>query len=115
MNCVQLTGRLTKAPNIKTVKTDRKVANFTIAVTDKLLDSIDFIDVTVWGVKAESVEKYLKKGSKINVVGKLKQEKYQDQITGNTKYKLYVLATEIDYLSDTKEEIKDEEFLKKLT
>lgn len=106
MNQVLLTGRLTSNPILRVTQTNTKVSNFTLAVNDKFSDTVDFIDIVAWSNIAETTEKYLQKGSKINVVGKLKQDKYQDN-EGKTKYKNYVLAVEIDYLLDTKEEEKE--------
>lgn len=112
MNCVTLTGRLCKNPEIKLVN-DKKVAKFSIAVNDKKTMQVDYIEVTAWDLLAESIKKYLQKGSKINVVGKIKQNQYKDS-ENKTINRIYVQAEYIDYLANTKEETKEEDLFKKI-
>ncbi len=66
-------GNLTKEPEIKTVPSGKKVASFTIAVNEKHKDkeSVEFIKIVIWDKLAEIVEKYIHKGSKIYIEGKL--------------------------------------------
>ena len=67
MNSVNLIGRLTKDPDLKTTPgTGTAVANFTIAVDRKVPNKdgqreADFISVVVWGKIAENTAKYMSK------------------------------------------------------
>ena len=56
----------------------------------------------VWGKQAENAAEYLGKGSHVNVVGRLRNNNYQDA-SGADVYALSFTAEEIDYL-DTREE-----------
>lgn len=76
MNIVALTGRLTKAPVTRYGGQDSSVAitRFTLAVDDK--DGADFINIKCLGRTAEWAEKWLSKGSKVEVSGKIKTGHY---------------------------------------
>lgn len=112
MNEVQLTGRLVKDPVIQKIQ-ENQVANFVLAVSDKNQNNkTSFIDCSCWGVKVNFIEKYLQKGSKINVTGKLIQDTYKDK-DDNQRNRVYVLIRDIDYLANTKSEINNE-ILKKI-
>lgn len=76
MNIVALTGRLTKAPVTRYGGQDNSVAitRFTLAVDDK--DGADFINIKCLGRTAEWAEKWLSKGSKVEVSGKIKTGHY---------------------------------------
>lgn len=76
MNIVALTGRLTKAPVITYGGQDCSVAiaRFTLAVDDK--DGANFINIKCLGRTAEWAEKWLNKGSKVEVSGKIKTGHY---------------------------------------
>jgi single-strand DNA-binding protein len=57
---------------------------------------------TLWGKQAENAAEYLGKGSHVNIVGRLRNNNYQDA-NGKDVYGLAFIAEEIDYL-DTKAE-----------
>ena len=57
---------------------------------------------TLWGKHAENAAEYLGKGSHVNVIGRLRNNNYQDA-SGANVYALSFTAEEIDYL-DTREE-----------
>jgi hypothetical protein len=75
----------------------------------KFVKAVEFLNVIVWGKTAENCVKYLNKGSKISVVGKVQTRKWEDE-KGNTKFAVEVVAQEIEYLSVKKKEEKREEF-----
>ena len=76
MNIVALSGRLTKAPVTRYGGQDSSVAitRFTLAVDDK--DVAEFINIKCLGRTAEWAEKWLNKGSKVEVSGKIKTGHY---------------------------------------
>ena len=76
MNIVALTGRLTKAPEMRYGGQDNSLAitRFTLAVDDK--DGADFVNIKCLGRTAEWAEKWLSKGSKVEVGGKIKTGHY---------------------------------------
>lgn len=79
MNVVSLTGRLTKAPEIRYGGQDNSIAiaRFTLAVDDK--DGANFINIKCLGKVAEWAERWLNKGSKVELVGKIKTGHYTNK------------------------------------
>lgn len=76
MNQVNLMGRLTAAPELKTTKNGTPVCNVTLAVNDVKNEEADYFPIVVWGKKAEALTKYMHKGEKIVVTGYLKNRHY---------------------------------------
>lgn len=80
MNKVILMGRLTKDPEIRTGNT--QVARYTLAVDRRFSNSeekTDFINIVAFGKSAEFAEKYLKKGTKVLVTGRIQTGSYTDK------------------------------------
>jgi single-strand DNA-binding protein len=98
MNNVVLIGRITKDLDLKYTANDKAVCNFDIAVNRIGTDATDFISVAVWGKQAENLVNYQSKGSLIAVAGSIRVDKYQTE-NGENRYKTYVLANSIEYLS----------------
>ncbi|MGV3631049.1 MAG: single-stranded DNA-binding protein [Bacteroidota bacterium] len=106
VNKVILIGNLGRDPEVRRLENGAVVANFPIATsetfTDKTTgekrDNTDWHNIVVWRGLAEVVEKYVRKGTKIYVEGKLKTRNYQDK-DGVTRYVTEVLAEEITILS----------------
>ncbi len=105
MNCVAITGRITKELELRKTNNGKPVCKFSLAVyRDK--DNTDFINCIVWNNQAENLCKYQGKGSLIGLSGSLRVEKYEDS-EGKTRYNNYVLVNTIEYLS-SKQESKEE-------
>ena len=81
INNVVFGGRLTRDPELRNVNTktgDKAVATFTIANNDPFRpDKTNFLNCQVWGKTAESVAKYLVKGSVVVVEGSLDLDTYE--------------------------------------
>jgi single-strand DNA-binding protein len=93
INKVILIGNLGKDPEIRVIENGRKVANFSLATTEtykdkngQRVDQTEWHNISFWGPIADVIEKYLKKGSKIYVEGKLRTRSYEDK----DKVKKYV-------------------------
>lgn len=106
VNKVILIGNLGRDPEVRRLENGAVVANFPIATsetyTDKNTgekrDNTDWHNIVAWRGLAEVIEKYVRKGTKIYVEGKLKTRSYQDK-EGITRYVTEVLAEEITILS----------------
>lgn len=76
MNIVILSGRLTADPDIRMGTNDTKIARYILAVERRVKKNTerksDFIACVCLGKNAEFAEKYLKKGTKVNVRGELR-------------------------------------------
>lgn len=105
MNKVILTGRICKKLELKNLKDDKSVCEFTIATNRIGQEDADFINCIVWNKQAENLVKYQDKGSLIGVEGQLRSERYEHN--GQTKYKTYILVSQIEFLSSTKKEEKE--------
>lgn len=81
MNKVILSGNLTRDPELKTASSGKAYARAGIAVNrpfskDK---TVDFFNLLIWDKSAEAMNKYLAKGSRILVEGRLQTSKYKDK------------------------------------
>lgn len=99
-NTVILVGNLVRDPEMKYTPGGHAVANFTVAVNDGFGDKqdTDFLECTTWRKSAEAVTNYCKKGSKVLVQGKLKQQAWKDR-EGNNRKRVYVKAQRIEFLN----------------
>ncbi len=103
LNRVQLIGRLGKNPEIRTTPTGKKVATFSMAVSQRrksngqVKEFTEWVNVEAWGKLGEVSQKYLKKGSLIFLEGRLKTDKYEDK-GGETKYFTKVVALLLQFL-----------------
>ena len=102
MNKTILLGRLTKAPEIKFSQTNNiKVASFSLAVNRKYVKEGEerqavFFNIVAYSKLADFIEKYLKQGIQICVLGRLQTRNYEDK-NGIKKYVTEVIAEEIDF------------------
>lgn len=82
MNCVAITGRLTKDVELRRTATGKAVASFTLAVNKDRKNEqggydADFIDCVAFEQMAETISKYVHKGDRFGVVGKLTTRSYE--------------------------------------
>ena len=72
MNKIILIGNLTRDPELTETAQGKKLCKFTIAV-DRAFDKekTDFFSCSAWEQKAEVIQKYVKKGNKLGVTGRL--------------------------------------------
>ena len=99
INQVILMGRLTRDPEQRTTSTGKIIANFSIAVDRPTQDdSADFFNVTAWEKLGELVVKYLAKGRRVLVQGRLRQDSWDDKETGKKRSSVEVVATDVTFL-----------------
>ena len=113
MNKAIILGRLTKDPEVRfTNNTNTKVVNFTLAVNRIFKKEgepeADFINCVAWKSQADILDKYVKKGRQIAVVGRIQTSTYKDENNSN-KYKTEVIAEEIYFADSKKEESNEDE------
>lgn len=97
MNRVFLTGRLTKDPDVRHSQGEKPtaVARYSLAVQRRYKtdgQECDFINCVAFGKSGEFAEKYLKKGMKIAVVGRLNTGSY----TNKEGVKIYTIDVIVD-------------------
>ena len=102
MNKTILLGRLTKNPEIKYSQTNNtKIATFSLAVNRRYVKQgeerqADFFNIVVYSKLADFVEKFLKQGTQICVLGRLQTRNYEDK-NGIRRYITEVIAEEISF------------------
>lgn len=106
MNTCILIGRLTKNPETRYTTNNIAVTTFTLAVDRIGSEETDFINIVVWNKQAENCNKYLEKGSKVAVDGRIQTRNYEDK-KGDKKYITEVVAEYVQFL-DTKSNVKKE-------
>jgi single-strand DNA-binding protein len=105
VNKVILVGNLGQKPEIRYTATQSAVANLSLATTESWKDkeSGETVNKTEWhkvvyfGKLAEIIEKYLDKGSKVYVEGKLQTRKWQDK-NGADRWTTEVVGSELTML-----------------
>lgn len=103
MNVAVMTGRLTKDPEERYFTDGTAVSKFRIAVDpESSKQSADFFDCEAFGKTAEFVNQYFHKGSRIEIVGKVKNNNYQAQ-DGRTVYGTLIRVNEAKF-GETKAE-----------
>jgi single-strand DNA-binding protein len=106
MNKVFLIGRLVKDPEIRTTSTGKKVASFSLAISDGKDQSgqeiTQFFNGSAWERLAEIIEMYVKKGTKVAIFGSLKNRSW-DAPDGTKRYATDILAREMEILSSKNE------------
>lgn len=99
MNQVALIGRLGRDPEMRVTQNGTPVAKFTIAVERIGPDKeADWFDVVAFNKVAESLAQRMRKGCRVGVSGRLKQEKWVDKDSGQKRSKISVIAQQIDFL-----------------
>ena len=105
MNLVILTGNLVRDPEKTYTSSNMAVTKFTVAVNrftrKEGSQDADFIRVTAFDKQAELVEKYMRKGSKIGIEGRLQTGSYEKE--GKTVYTTDIIANRVEFL-DRKEQ-----------
>lgn len=107
LNKVIIAGNVTQDVEARTVGQGSVVANLSVALTEGWKDKTSgqwkefttYVDVKVWGQQAENAAKYVKKGHKVLVEGKLKMEAWKDKTTGDNRSKMVVQADNVIYLT----------------
>ena len=104
VNKVIVIGNLGKDPEIRYTQGGDAVANFSVATSETWKDKsgtkqeqTEWHNIVAWRKLAEICGEYLKKGSKVFVMGKLQTRKWQDK-DGNDRYTTEIVASEMQML-----------------
>lgn len=99
-------GRLTRDPEIRVTTSGKKVATFSLACR-RTADVTDYPSCVAWEKTAELLEKYTRKGSMIEVDGRLTTRSYDDPNYPNRK--VYVTEVLVDNIVLCGDKPKEEE------
>lgn len=105
INRVNISGNLTRDPELRATASGTQVLSFGVAVNDRRRnpqtgdweDYPNFVDCTMFGTRAEAVSRYLSKGSKVAIEGKLRYSSWERD--GQRRSKLEVIVDEIEFMS----------------
>jgi single-strand DNA-binding protein len=114
LNSVLIEGNLTRDPELSYTPKGIPVCRFSIATNrfykqeEEYQKEVSYFDVTVWLKQAEICAEYLKKGRGVRVVGRLKQDRWQDQ-EGNNRSRVIIVAEHVEFKPrrDSKEETEE--------
>ena len=105
INRVTISGNLTRDAEMRTTGSGTTVISFGVAVNDRRKNSQtgewedypNYIDCTMFGTRAASLQRYLTKGTKVCVEGKLRYSKWERE--GQTRSKIEVIVDDLDFMS----------------
>ena len=108
MNSVIIHGRLARDPDVRYTNEQMAVANFTVAVDRDMTKAkreqaqakgqptADFIRCKAFGKTAEVIEKYLSKGRRILIQGRIQTGSYENK-QGQTVYTTDVIVGKVEF------------------
>ena len=113
MNKVYLIGNLTRDPEVSETSTGVPYCRFSIAVIRNFTNAdgnreADFFNIIVWRGQAEPCGRFLKKGSKIALVGSLQNRSYEDK-DGVKRTVTDIVASEVEFLTTNRAEDEEQE------
>ena len=105
INRVAISGNLTRDVDLRTAQNGMPVMGFGVAVNDRRKnqqtgeweDYPNFIDCTMFGARAQSVSRFLSKGSKVAIEGKLRWSQWERD--GQKRSKIEVIVDEIEFMT----------------
>ena len=105
INRVHISGNLTRDPELRQTGGGTQVLSFGVAVNDRRRnpqtgeweDYPNFIDCTMFGARAEALSRYLSKGTKVAIEGKLRWSQWERD--GQKRSKIEVIVDELEFMT----------------
>ena len=97
MNVVTLIGNLASEVELKPVGEEKQVATFLLAVDRPGQEGADFLRVSAWNKQAEVCARYLTKGRRVAVDGRLRSRSWEED--GKRRTAVEVVAGHVQFLS----------------
>ena len=100
INRVELSGNLTRDPELMATKGGTSVLKFGLAVGESRdgRDYTGFFDCVIWGKYGEAMERHLHKGQRVAIAGSLHYSSWNDPKTGYKRSKVEVYVQTVDTL-----------------
>jgi single-strand DNA-binding protein len=115
LNKVQLTGRLGHDPEVNYTQQGTARVTFTVASnrtwkddSGQIREETQWTPIVAWDKLGEICAEYLRQGSRVYVEGRLQTRSWEDQESGQKRYKTEVVLSEMIML-DTKAQADEEE------
>lgn len=105
INRVIISGNLTRDPELRSTASGMAVLSMGVAVNDRRRnqqtgeweDYPNFVDCTMFGARAESLSRFLSKGTKVTIEGKLRWSQWERD--GQKRSKLEVVVDDLEFMS----------------
>jgi len=108
VNKVIIIGNLGADPDVRTTPSGQIVASLSIATSEtfndregKRQERTEWHRVQVWGKTAELAQRYLSKGRKVYVEGRIQTRSWDDQATGAKRYSTEIVCSQLTFLDST--------------
>ena len=114
INRVTVSGNLGRDPELKATASGMRVLRFSMCVNSRVkrdgewADKANWVDVAFFGSRAESLSRYLQKGSHVIVAGRLNQNTWETK-DGQKRSRLEVIGDDIDFSGGKRDEQAAEE------
>lgn len=102
LNSILLEGNLVADPELRYTPNGAPVCSFSVACNryfkqeEELQEEVSYFDITTWNRLAEVCNEYLSKGRGVRVVGRLKQDRWEDA-EGKTRSKVHIVAEHVEF------------------
>lgn len=103
INRVCVSGNLTADPELRQTAGGMSILSLRMAVNDRRKNAAgewedfpNYVGVTVFGSRGESLSRFLSKGSKVTVDGKLRYSEWDDKNGGGKRSKLEIVADDVE-------------------
>ena len=110
INRVTISGNLTRDADLRSTQGGMAIMGFGVAVNDRRKnqqtgeweDYPNFVDCTMFGTRAEKLQPYMAKGTKVAIEGKLRYSSWEHE--GQRRSKLEVIVDEIEFMSSRQQD-----------
>ena len=110
INRAMISGNLTRDADLRSTQGGMAIMGFGVAVNDRRKnqqtgeweDYPNFVDCTMFGTRAEKLQPYMTKGTKVAIEGKLRYSSWEHE--GQRCSKLEVIVDEIEFMSSRQQD-----------
>ena len=106
VNSVTISGNLTRDIELRATPSGYPVGGFSVAVNERRKqqdgsweDYPNYFDCTLLGERAQKLQQYLAKGTKVTVSGKLRQRRWNDKETGKARSAVEIVVDGLEFMS----------------
>ena len=114
LNSILIEGNLVRDPELSYTAKGTAVCKFSLATDrfykqeDEFQKEVSYFDVTTWAKLAEACQAQLKKGRGVRVIGRLKQDRWQNP-EGDNRSKVHIVAEHVDFKPLPREKVETDE------
>lgn len=109
LNTCTISGNLGKAAELRYTNTGLAVVTFSVAVNERrkqadgsFQDEVSWLDCTMFGNRAEALQPYLAKGTKLSLVGHLRKSTYERD--GQKRSRVEIIVDEVELMNTRREQ-----------